>query len=112
MEEIDGRWLLDFGASGHPDPTGNEIMLGEGKVAVAQNGAPIGTYAVRGNFLAITINLPTPPGEPSGQLVAKVLLPKPGEEAPRLPGIVQAVQDGEPGRVMGPCFLVRRTADA
>jgi len=109
---IDGRWLMDFGGVGNPDPTGNELILADGKVAVAKTGAPIGTYEVRDELLEITVNLPMAAGEPLGQLVAKVLLPDPGEDSPRLPGIVEAVHGDEPARVMGTCFLVRRATDA
>jgi hypothetical protein len=112
MNMIDGRWLLDFGGVGHPDPTGNELILGDGKVAIARNGAPIGAYDVDADMLVITLNMPTPPGEQPMRLVAKLLLPDPGEEAPRLPGLVEAIVEGEPPRIAGPCFLVRRDANA
>jgi len=108
---IEGRWLIDFGNDGPADPSGNEVVLGGGVVALAHHGKPIGRYDLKPGELSITLPMPPIAGEGEWQMIARFALPNNLDAHEDLIGMMQGISsDGD--TLDHPCMLRRRAAQA
>jgi hypothetical protein len=67
---------------------------------------------VQAGQLTITLPMSDIPGEGPWQMVARLRLPGPLEPVDLLPGIIEAIVEGEPATIVGSCVLIGQDADA
>ena len=104
-------WLIDFGDDGPADPSGNEVVLGGGVVALAHDGKPIGRYDLKPGELTITLLMPPIAGEGEWQMIARFALPNNLDAHEDLIGVMQGIVPGDEA-VAQPRVLRRLTAQA
>lgn len=105
--EIEGRWRLVFQGAQHTDLKGNEFVLAEGIVSLAQTGQAIGTYETDEQSLALTLPTLVDDGEGQWRMIIRVISSAWRSNADNLPGRADAVaEDGTLISTKG-CSLVR-----
>jgi hypothetical protein len=105
---IDGRWWLDFTHETPRNPAGNELVLSDGEVTIAETGARAGVYQIEPGLLTITLSMPAIPDEGPWRMEAKLVLLDPADPAELLAGIVHAIDSKDRVIANSSCALVRR----